>query len=287
MSTAATPQLSNLKFLVEKILHSDDQGTVMLIGDQANLGKPYALKKVKREDEKGDFYVERARATFLACQEQKLSSNIFVQYLDFRVKKKWFKVVEAELLMEYVNGKSLADLGKLPVGAAVLLFQALANGLATMHRRKVLHGDLRNSNVMISRSGQVKLLNYGVAAVQPQFPKHIVGSNEYMAPEQIKQKTINEKTDIYAFGALMYHALTGRIANSGTRSLGEGGKISTPTSLNSSVPVNLNNLIVTCLQTDADRRPESMSEINQQLEALAKHMHVEDDAVRKLVVPRE
>lgn len=287
MSSATSPQLGGMKFMVEKVLHSDDHGAVVLIGDQSNLGKHYALKKIKREDEAADFYLERAKAAWSACQEQKLSSPVFVQYFDYRTRKKWFKVVEAELLMEYINGKPLSELGKVQVGQGILVFKQLATALATMYRRKVMHGDLRSSNVMITKSGQVKLLNYGVAAVQPAFPKYSVGVSEYMAPEQIKQKTINEKTDLYQFGALMYHVLTGRVANSGTRQLGEGGKISTPSALNSSIPVNLNNLIVTCLQSDPDKRPDSFSDVFNQLEGMANHMHLDEDQLKKLLTPRE
>jgi serine/threonine-protein kinase len=288
MATATTPKLAGMKFLVEKVLHPDDHGTVVLIGDQGNLGKHYALKKIKRDEpDPDDYYIERARATHEACQEQKLSQSVFVQYYDFVLKRKWLKVSEAELLMEYVQGKSLADVGRLEIGQYVLVFEQLASAVALLHRRKVLHGDLKVGNAMISKTGQVKLLNYGLAPVQAKFPNQLVGDNEYAAPEHIKEKVLDEKTDLYAFGATMYRAVTGRAANSGTRLVGESGKIPIPSALNSSVPTRLSNLIVNCLQSSVDRRPESMYEVHRQLEDMVKQMNLEPEQLKGVTLSKQ
>ncbi len=288
MTAATTPKLAGMKFLVEKVLHSDEHGVVVLIGDQSNLGKHYALKKVKREDpEQDEIYIERARATWNACQTQKLTQALFVQYYDFRLRRKWLRVREAEQLMEYVPGKSLAELGRLSLNQYILIFEQLASAMGLLHRRKVLHGDLKTSNVMLSKTGQVKLLNYGLAPVQPKFPKQDVGSRDSTAPEQIKEKVIDEKTDVYALGATMYQAVTGRPANSGTRLMGEGGKIPIPRALNSQVPTDLNNLIVTCLQSSADRRPESIYEVHKQLEGMVAQRNLELELLKGLTLPRK
>lgn len=275
MATTTAPRLSGMKFLVEKVIHFNDQTTVVLIGDQQNLGKHYAIKKVKRENpETDDIHIECAKASYNACQEQKLSQTLFVQYYDFVLKRKWLRVSEAEVLMEYVNGKSLVDTGRLTIAQYVLVFEQLASAMAILHRRKVLHGDLKTSNVMITNAGQVKLLNYGLAPVQAKFPKQEVGSREFAAPEKINKKAINELTDIYAFGATMYHALTGKVANTGTRYEGQGGAITIPAKLNPDIPIKLNNVIVTCLQSQADHRPKSMYDIHQQLEEMVKSMNL-------------
>jgi serine/threonine-protein kinase len=282
MASSDTPQLSGLKFQVQKILNTDEHGTVVLIGDQSNFGKPYALKKIKRDDEKDDVWVERARATFEASQEQKLTSNAFLQYYDLQIKKKWFKVVEANLLMEYVNGSTLAKLGKPAMGQSILIFQQLASALALLHRRKVYHGDLRPANVLVSRSGQVKVMNFGLAPVQAKFPKLDMGGRDVMAPEQIREHVINEKTDLYSFGAIMYQVLTGRPANTGSRIMGEGGKIPLPQSLNPAITTALNNLIVSCLQTDPDKRPDGMFDVNQKLEKLIQDQGLEAEQLKGL-----
>src|SRR5207249_3394635 len=75
----------------------------------------------------------------------------------------------------------------------------------------VLHADMKPGNVMLSRSGEVKVIDYGLAWVKGDAKNRVQGTPEYMAPETVKRKLINERTDVFNFGATMYRMVTFRL----------------------------------------------------------------------------
>jgi eukaryotic-like serine/threonine-protein kinase len=279
-SSASSPKLVGMKYLVEEVLSTDKAATVLRIADQKGLGKKYALKVVKREEPEDDVAVSLARMSFEASG--RVGHSALVDYHDFRLRKSWFRVTRAELLMEYVEGVPLERLEPLKVGPWVLIFRQVAEALAHLHRRKVCHGDLTATRVVLTRSGEVKVFGYGRAPVKSGDKVQVVASRDYMAPEMIKEKRIDEKTDLYAFGATMYRVLTGQPANLGSRVVGEAGKITNPVSLNPSIPAQLNNLIIGCLQSKPERRPESAYDVKLALDALSQELATDPAALKGL-----
>lgn len=282
--SATGPKLSSLKYMVEGVLDSEGEGTVVRIGDQSDLGKPYALKFIKRESAEDDAELDRAQAAVEASA--KLGHPVALRYHDFRLKKKFLIIPDrGELLMEFVDGRSLDKLGTLEVGPATLVFRQLAAVLNHMHRRGVLHGDIKPSLVMLSNGGQVKTLGYGLNLLKNRGVKR--GTTQYMAPEQMKGNVVDEKTDLYNLGATMYQLLTGRSANVGNRAMGEAGKIPIPTALNPKISSKLNNLIVACLQSNPHKRPEGAFNVEQELTALVQEMGLDESSLRGLARVRE
>lgn len=277
--SATGPKLSSMKYMVEGVLDSEGEGTVVRIGDQNDLAKPYALKLMKREGPESDAELDRARAAVEASA--KLGHPVALRYYDFRLKKKFLVIPDrGELLMEFVDGRSLDKLKTLEVGPATLIFRQLAAVLGHMHRRGVRHGDLKPSRVMLSHSGQVKTLGYGLNLLKDKTVKR--GTPQYMAPEQMNGNVIDEKTDLYNLGATMYQLLTGRPANVGGRAMGEAGKIPMPTALNPKISSKLNNLIVACLQSNPHKRPEGAFNVEQDLNGLVKEMGLDESSLRGL-----
>src|SRR5947209_8783587 len=130
------PKLAGMKFLVEEILGTDNDGKVLKIGDQGELGKSYALKVVSRECAEHNARLARCRAA--AEASEKLGYPAILKYHDYRDRKSWLRVVRGELLMEYVVAKNLGALAKrLTLGQWVLVFKHVAAALAHMHRRGV------------------------------------------------------------------------------------------------------------------------------------------------------
>lgn len=278
MSTTG-PKLAGMKFRVEGVLDSEGEGTVVRIGDQNDLAKPYALKVIKCEGAESAAELDRARAAVEASA--KLGHPAALRYHDFRIKKKYVVVPDrGELLMEFVDGRSLDKIEGLEVGPATLIFRQLAAVLNHMHRRGVRHGDLKPSHVMLSRAGQVKTLGYGLNLLKNRNVKR--GTTRYMAPEQMKENVVDEKTDLYNLGATIYQVLTGRPANVGGRAVGEGGKIPMPTALNPKVSGKLNNLVVACLQSNPHKRPEGAFNVEQELNGLIQEMGLDDGSLRGL-----
>jgi serine/threonine-protein kinase len=273
-----------MKFLVEGLLDTSKGGTVTRIGDQNNFGKQYALKFINREGPETDILIEMAKATVEASGH--LGHPAILKYFDFKLKRSFFKVTRAEILMEYVNGKSLDKLQNVTVGQWALIFKQVSAALAHMQRRKFLHGDLRPSRVMLARNGDVKVMGYGLSAVKDKTK--IPFAKQYAAPEQIKEKTLDEKTDIFSLGAVMYHCLTGRAPSIGTRDIGDdGGKTSSPIALNPKITSDFNNVIVTCLQRHPSKRPESLYDVSLQMEKVAAAFKLDAEALKGIAASVE
>jgi Tol biopolymer transport system component len=133
-------------------------------------------------------------------------------------------------VMELLEGQSLRDRlagGALPVRKAIEIAQQIAQGLAAAHERGIIHRDLKPDNVFVTTAGRVKILDFGLAKAidaspntsetvaatrQVSTPGLVVGTVGYMSPEQVTGATVDHRSDIFAFGALMYEMLTGRPA---------------------------------------------------------------------------
>jgi serine/threonine-protein kinase len=278
MASDGAPKLAGMKYLVESILSTGEKDTVMRIGDQGNLGKPYALKVIRREDKGDDVRLACARAAVEASP--KLGHPALLHYHDFRLRKAWLVVVKrGELLMEFVDGQSLDHIKGLKIAPLALIFRQVAAAVAHMHRRGVRHGDIKPSHIMLARNGQVKVLGYGLSIVRETDKESPLGTKAYMAPEQSKGRALDEKTDIYSLGATMYHLLTGRPFP--RRDDGEG-KAPAPAAVNHNIPIDLSNLVVSCLSSHPPKRPEDMTIVRDRLDAIVKTLGVHDDQLKGL-----
>jgi eukaryotic-like serine/threonine-protein kinase len=138
----------------------------------------------------------------------------------------------AYLSMEYVCGGSLGGIirtrGPLPIDCFLEIMLQIAEGLSHFHRRDIIHRDLKPENIMLSfcqGKRQVKIIDFGIARALtrsyggpsnlPASNVVIVGSPYYMSPEQCRGLAVDQRSDIYSFGCLMYEALTGRPPHAG------------------------------------------------------------------------
>ena len=134
------------------------------------------------------------------------------------------------LVMQYVDGETLADRisrGPIPVGEAIGLAQQIAAGLDAAHGQGIIHRDLKPSNIRLTREGQVKLVDFGLAkamlpgssadpdisptvTASPTEAGAILGTAAYMSPEQARGRHVDKRTDIWAFGGVLFEMLAGR-----------------------------------------------------------------------------
>lgn len=279
MSKAATgPKLAELDYRVVRNLGNGAGSTILLVADP-KLGAKYALKVVKRQSAEDDIYIAQAQHEFEAAS--RLNHPSLLKLYDIRTKRSWFKVTGVELLMEYVDGRTLDELEAPPRGQLVLIFAHVASAMKHMHRRGVYHGDLKPGNIMLSRSAEVKVIDFGTAWIKGQDKARVQGTPQYMAPEQASDRVVNERTDIYNFGATMYRMFTGHYANLGLPGvsqvdLGRRGKPTPPIAYFPDLPGTLNETIMACLEPNPDRRPAGFFEIKDQLVAVARYMKLKD-----------
>jgi len=285
-SVSHAPKLAEMDYRVVRSLGVGAGSAIFQVSDAAS-GLDYALKVVKRQDAADDIYVAQVQNEFdvLGMLEHRTIPRAF----DCRVKRKWFRVTGADLLMEYIDGRSLEDVQTRDVGQLVLIFAQMASGLDHMHRRGVYHGDLKPSNVMLTRGGAVKIIDFGTAWIKGHYKDRVQGTPQYMAPEQAGMKVVDDRTDFYNFGATMYRMLTGEYANFGVSAgdlaglerlssfegsslRGAKPRIQPPMAINDDVPGTLNETVMACLEANRDHRPAGAFEIKHQLKAVAKYM---------------
>jgi serine/threonine-protein kinase len=274
-------KLAGLDYKVVKGLGAGAGSSILLITD-THLGHNYALKVVKRQDADDEIYINQALHEFEVAQ--RLQHASILKIFDLRLKKRWFKTEGVELLMEYVDGRTLDDIACREIGQLVLVFIHVASALNHMHRRGVYHGDLKPSNIMLSRDGKVKVIDFGTAWIKGEPKNRVQGTPQYMAPEQATEKVVDAKTDLYNFGATMYRMFTGEYANLaipalGDPSIGSRGR-KPPIMLKPDVPGTLNETIVSCLELSPDRRPAGFFEVKDQLVAVARYLGLRPDDIR-------
>ncbi len=191
------------------------------------------------------------------------------------------------LIMELVEGVTLADRiarGPIPVAEAIPIARQIADALEYAHEKGVTHRDLKPANIKITPDGKSKVLDFGLAKVlqpdlggssdpssSPTFTgAHtlagmILGTAAYMSPEQAKGKIVDRRTDIWAFGCVLYEMLTGTPAFEGetvTDTLAAIVRAEPDWSrLPSDTPSKLRDLIQRCLRKDAKQRQQSMGDI--------------------------
>jgi serine/threonine protein kinase len=260
------------RFQVLGTLGSGAHSSIVHIRRAAD-GRAYALKIVPVDGPDDHKFLEQARHEFRVAGMLDHPNVVKVHALEEQ--RDWlFRVKKAHLLIEYVDGKTLDDLPQLPVRSLLPLFVQVASGLVHLHRRGVYHADLKPNNLMLTRDNRVKIIDFGLAWVKGQAKGRVQGTPEYMAPETAARKIVNERTDVYNFGATMYRLLTGRLPPSTL----PGGLADDPKSFASRLkpvaescpeaPAALCDLVHRCLTFESARRPARMSEVQGELDQL-------------------
>ena len=175
------------------------------------------------------------------------------------------------LVMEFLEGKTLRERlneGPLPVSKAVDFAQQIARGLAAAHERGIVHRDLKPENIILTRDGHAKILDFGLAKPLANAadatvgsgttPGVVLGTAGYMSPEQVRGESVDQRGDIFSFGAVLYEMLGGKRAFTGDSSVEIMSAIlkAEPAEFDSGVKVSpgLDRIVRHCLEkSPADR----------------------------------
>jgi serine/threonine protein kinase/Flp pilus assembly protein TadD len=194
------------------------------------------------------------------------------------------------LVMELAPGQTLAQRlegGALPVEEALRICRQIAEALGAAHQKGIIHRDIKPSNIKVTPDGTVKVLDFGLAKIACESQTEasatdaatltamtqagvILGTPAYMSPEQVRSEPVDQRTDIWAFGCVLYELLQGRAPFQGA-SVAEmiASVLKTEPDwrgLPARTPVNVRDLLRRCLQKDARRRLQDIEEARIQIE---------------------
>jgi len=178
------------------------------------------------------------------------------------------------IVMEYVPGEDLKNFirrsGQLSVGKAIFLARQVCDGLGEAHARGIVHRDLKPHNIMIDPEGNAEIMDFGIArSFQDEGltgAGYAVGTPAYMAPEQAEGKDVDERTDIYSLGVVLYEMVTGQPPFEGDTQFSVAYKHihlepEAPSALNRLIPEEMSRVILKCLQKDKCDRFQNAGEL--------------------------
>jgi serine/threonine protein kinase/Tfp pilus assembly protein PilF len=187
------------------------------------------------------------------------------------------------ITMEYVPGEDLRSsirrFGQLPIGKSISITKQICEGLAEAHRLGVIHRDLKSNNIMIDKEGNVRIMDFGIArsleAKGITDAGVMIGTPEYMSPEQVEGKEIDQRSDIYSLGVILYEMVTGRVPFEGDTPFTIGMKHKgempkNPKEHNTQISDDLNSLILRCLEKENEKRYQSADEVRSELSNIEK-----------------
>ncbi len=202
------------------------------------------------------------------------------------------------ITMEYVAGEDLKNtikrVGQLSVGKAVSIAKQLYEGLVEAHKVGIVHRDLKPQNIMIDRDGNVRIMDFGIARFQESKgitdTGTMIGTPEYMSPEQVEGKPVDQRADIYSSGVILYEMLTGTAPFTGDTPLSVAVKHKTempkePKKFNTQIPLELNEAILKCLEKKKERRYQSPEDILKQLSRVEKDIPTKEMILEGKVSP--
>ena len=185
------------------------------------------------------------------------------------------------IVMEFLEGKTLAqvlnDIKPFPIDDALQIAARTADALSHMHEKGVVHRDLKPQNIMICKDGSLRIMDFGIARASDMRRLTFVGftpamgTPDYMAPEQVKGRRGDARTDIYSLGAMLYEMVTGALPFEADNpflvmNARVTGDPKAPRKVNPAVPVEVEELILHAMERDPKKRFQSAKEMKAQLE---------------------
>jgi serine/threonine-protein kinase len=260
------------RFRVERLIGRGGMGAVYLAIDE-QLGEQVALKVIAHSLAEDPGAVERFRREASAARRVTHPGVVRIHDLG----------EDGGLLfltMEYFSGRTLAEIlgrrGRLPLLEARALLGEVCDALGAAHGAGVIHRDLKPQNILVGEEQRVKIIDFGLARAtylsRMTATGLMMGSPEYMAPEQVRGGAVDGRTDIYALGAVAYHMLTGSPPFTADTPVAVGfmhcaEPPADPRELRPELPAEVAQIVLDCLAKDPAQRPACAADVKTALGA--------------------
>ena len=208
-------QLVGDGYQLQWIIGHGGMSTVWLADDLAN-EREVAIKVLRPEFSSNAEFLARFRNEAMSAQG--INSDNVVATYDYREADTDAGFTVCYIIMEYIRGESLADLiareGQLDEALALDVLEQAAHGLAVIHRMGLVHRDIKPGNLMITQNGQIKITDFGIAKAAAAVPLTrtgmVVGTAQYVSPEQAQGMKVTSASDVYSLGVVGYELLSGK-----------------------------------------------------------------------------
>lgn len=246
-----------------------------------------ALKLIKPEIAADKNTVERFRNELTMAR--KIVQKNVCRMFDLNKEKDNYYIT-----MEYVSGGDLKRFirrsKQLTIGTAISIAKQICDGLSEAHNLGIVHRDLKPNNIMIDDNGNARIMDFGIARTVK--GKGITGSGvmigtpEYMSPEQVEAKEVDQRSDIYSLGVILYEMTTGRLPFEGDTPLAiamkhKGQIPKDPKEMNAQIPEDLSGVILKCLEKEKGNRYQSARSVESELEKIEQGLPTTDRVIPK------
>src|SRR3954447_21322073 len=284
MATSTDPLIGRVfdrRYTIERKLGAGGMADVYLAEDQ-ELGRRVAIKILDDRHAHDEQFVERFRRE--AKNAAGLSHPNIVSIYDRGEFDGAYYIA-----MEYLEGRTLKELivrnGPTPVPIAIDYARQILSAVAFAHRNGVVHRDIKPHNIVVARDGRLKVTDFGIArsgASQMTEVGSIIGTAQYLSPEQAQGNPVDRRSDIYSVGVVLYEMLTGEVPFSGDTPLEIAMKHlrtvpSPPSDLNPKVPHDLDAIVLRSLAKEPAQRYQSAEEMDADLARVARGLAVSDE----------
>jgi serine/threonine protein kinase len=267
-------------YRIEEKIGEGGMGVVFRAHD-THLNRPIALKVLPpgliADPERRHRFVQEARAASALNHPNIVTIHDIDQAGDIHF-----------IAMEYVRGKTLAEMippAGMDLRDALGVAIQIAGALSAAHAAGIIHRDLKPGNVMAGEDGRIRMLDFGLAKLmeEPAGPFQrvsvteprtqtgaVLGTGPYMSPEQAEGRPVDNRSDVFSFGSMLYEMVTGRRAFQGDARTSTLRKIldSEPEPITRAVPADLQRIIFKCLRKEPERRFQHIGDVKTELEAV-------------------
>jgi len=265
------------KYVIEKKLGQGGMGIVYKCLDPEN-NRPVAVKVLPQQLASDAAFLQRFKREVMTLR--RLGHPNIVKMYDQGTHDASFYYA-----MEYAEGKSLEDVlarkERMPPLRAMAIIRGCAEALEHSHAQGIIHRDIKPANIMLVGEDRVKLMDFGIAkvldATRMTATQGVLGTAEYMSPEQSEGRRVDARTDIYSLGVVLYECLTTRVPITAANPTAlimklRTAQIDPPISWAPELPKNLSDFVMRMLERDPARRCESAKELIRELDRIARQI---------------